>query len=86
MIFCFSGTGNSRYIAERLAAALQDSMINLNSKIKTHLVTTEKLNAVTGMIRSGFYNHLHFYNYNDLLLQMKGYLRRANRIPMKILG
>ena len=52
MIFCFSGTGNSRYIAERLAEALQDSMINLNSKIKTHLVTTEKLNAVTEMIRS----------------------------------
>ena len=52
MIFCFSGPGNSRYIAERLAEALQDSMINLNSKIKTHLVTTEKLNAVTEMIRS----------------------------------
>lgn len=52
MIFCFPGTGNSRYIAERLAEALQDSMINLNSKIKTHLVTTEKLNAVTEMIRS----------------------------------
>lgn len=34
MIFCFSGTGNSRYIAERLANALQDALVNLNDRIK----------------------------------------------------
>lgn len=34
-IFCFSGTGNSRYIARKLAEALQDSMVDLNRKIKT---------------------------------------------------
>ncbi len=34
MIFCFSGTGNSRYIAERLAEALRDSVVDLNAKIK----------------------------------------------------
>ena len=34
MILCFSGTGNSRYIAERIAEALQDEMVDLNAKIK----------------------------------------------------
>lgn len=29
-----------------------------------------------------FYNHLSFYSYEDLQLQMKRYLRRSNRIPM----
>lgn len=29
-----------------------------------------------------FYNHMSFYNYNDLLLQMKRYLNRSNNIPM----
>ena len=33
-----------------------------------------------------FYNHLNFYSYDDLLVQMKRYLRRSNRIPMTILG
>lgn len=33
-----------------------------------------------------FYNHLKFYSYADLQLQMKRYLRRANRIPMAVLG
>ena len=40
MIFCFSGTGNSWYIAERLADALQDSLVNLNAKIKAQGVKT----------------------------------------------
>ena len=34
MIFCFSGTGNSRYIARRFAEALQDTIIDLNAKMK----------------------------------------------------
>jgi len=33
-----------------------------------------------------FYNHLSFYSYDDLQQQMKSYLRRANRIPMSVLG
>ena len=32
-----------------------------------------------------FYNHLKFYSYEDLQLQMKRYLQRANRIPMAVL-
>ena len=33
-----------------------------------------------------FYNHLSFYSYGDLKLQMKRYLRRSNNIPMAVLG
>ena len=32
-----------------------------------------------------FYNHISFYNYNDLLVQMKRYLNRSNNIPMQVL-
>ncbi len=35
MIFCFSGTGNSRYIAKRIADELHENIIDLNEKIKT---------------------------------------------------
>ena len=40
MIFCFSGTGNSRYIAQRIAEALQEPMIDLNARIKANDTTT----------------------------------------------
>lgn len=33
-----------------------------------------------------FYNFLRFYSYPDLILQMKRYLNRSNRIPMQVLG
>lgn len=33
-----------------------------------------------------FYNHLSFYSYDDLLVQMQRYLLRSNNIPMKVLG
>jgi len=33
-----------------------------------------------------FYNHLSFYNFEDLKVQMKRYLNRSNRIPMQVLG
>ena len=36
MILCFSGTGNSRYITERIAEALRDIVTDLNEKIKAH--------------------------------------------------
>ena len=36
MIFCFSGTGNSRYIAQRIAEGLQEPMIDLNARIKAN--------------------------------------------------
>lgn len=33
-----------------------------------------------------FYNFLKFYSYEDLLIQMKRYLKRSNNIPMSVLG
>lgn len=33
-----------------------------------------------------FYNYLKFFSYEDLLIQMKRYLRRSNRILMSVLG
>ena len=34
MILCFSGTGNSKYVAKRIANALGDALVNLNDRIK----------------------------------------------------
>ena len=34
MILCFTGTGNSRYIAERIAVALGDELLSMNDRIK----------------------------------------------------
>lgn len=36
MVLYFSGTGNSRYIAKRIADALQVEVVNLNEKIKAN--------------------------------------------------
>jgi len=33
-----------------------------------------------------FYQFLSFYSYDDLLKQMKAYLKRSNNIPMQVLG
>ena len=33
-----------------------------------------------------FYNHLSFYSYDDLISQMKLYLKRSNHIPMQVLN
>ena len=35
MIFCFSGTGNSRYVSRRIAESLDKEIIDLNIKIKS---------------------------------------------------
>ena len=40
MIFCFSGTGNSRYIAKRIAEVLKDDIIDLNARIKARDTTS----------------------------------------------
>ena len=34
MILYFSGTGNSKYVAKRIADALGDEILNLNDRIK----------------------------------------------------
>ncbi len=33
-----------------------------------------------------FYSHLSFYSYEDLIKQMKSYLKRSNNIPMQVLN
>ena len=33
-----------------------------------------------------FYNYLKFYSYEDLLVQMKRYMNRSNKIPMQVLN
>ena len=33
-----------------------------------------------------FYSYLKFYSYDDLLIQMKAYLKRSNSIPMQSLN
>ena len=33
-----------------------------------------------------FYNYLSFYSYDDLIVQMKRYLKRSNNIPVSVLG
>jgi integrase family protein len=33
-----------------------------------------------------FYSNLTFYSYDDLIIQMKGYLYKSNRLPMQVLG
>ena len=34
MVLYFSGTGNSKYIAKRIAEAIQENAVDLNMKIK----------------------------------------------------
>ena len=33
-----------------------------------------------------FYSYLSFYSYDDLLIQMKSYIKRSNNIPMQVLN
>ena len=36
MILCFSGTGNSRYVAQRMADALGDTLLSMNDRLKAN--------------------------------------------------
>ena len=51
MVLYFSGTGNSRYIAERIAVALGDELLSMNDRIKagahSPVETDERLVIVT---------------------------------------
>ena len=35
MVICFSGIGNSKYIADRIAASLQENLLCMNERIKS---------------------------------------------------
>lgn len=51
MIFYFSGTGNSKYVAQRIADTLGDTLLSMNDRIKTHDISAveigERLVVVT---------------------------------------
>ena len=51
MILYFSGTGNSKYVAKRIADALGDEIVNLNARIKASdtspIETDERVIIVT---------------------------------------
>ena len=51
MILYFSGTGNSKFVAQRIAVALDDALVNLNDRIKASdtspVETGERLIIVT---------------------------------------
>ena len=36
MILYFSGTGNSKYVAQRMAEALNQSLLSMNDCIRSH--------------------------------------------------
>jgi len=44
------------------------------------------LDFLTAFVQQARDNFLRFYSLADLQLQMSRYLRRANRIPMAVLG
>ena len=44
MIIYFSGTGNSRYIAKRIADNIRDELIDANDKIKRRDTRTIQVN------------------------------------------
>ena len=45
MVLYFTGTGNSRHIAERIAHALNDTLISLNDRIKSGDITSLAVNG-----------------------------------------
>lgn len=51
MILYFSGTGNSKYVAQRMAEALNQSLLSINDRIRSHntspVETDERLVIVT---------------------------------------
>ena len=51
MILYFSGTGNSKYVAQRMAEALNQSLLSMNDRIRSHdtspVETAERLVIVT---------------------------------------
>ena len=45
MVFYFSGTGNSKYAAQRIAEALDEPLLSLNERIKAGDTTPVKVGA-----------------------------------------
>ena len=59
----------------------------LNSLDITHKLIKSRTRRHNGKVESSHRNdHQRFYFYNDLILQMKAYLKRSNNIPMQSLN
>lgn len=59
----------------------------LNSLDITHKLIKSRTPRHNGKVESSHRNdHQRFYFYNDLILQMKAYLKRSNNIPMQSLN
>ena len=50
MILYFSGTGNSRYIAKRIAQVTGDNLVSINDRIKNH--DTSRIETGTQLVIS----------------------------------
>lgn len=57
MVVYFSGTGNSKYIAERIAGSLQEKLLCMNERIKSgdtgSVKTRENLVVVVRLMHGG---------------------------------
>ena len=77
MILCYSGTGNSRYIAQRIADELQDNIIDLNEKIKTNNYSSIEIGDDVILVVLGVFQKLFpigFIKLNSLVQNVFGLL------------
>ena len=58
MVIYFSGTGNSKYITDRIAGGLQEKLLSMNERIKSgntgSVKTGENLIVVYRLMHGGF--------------------------------
>ena len=59
MIIYFSGTGNSRYIANRIADNIRDELIDANDKIKRRDTRTIKVNDILLSLHRHMHGEFH---------------------------
>lgn len=83
----FELTYGKKYPGFILSICFVITQISITSRYDRKLrVIMAKLKEATVMIRNFFYNHMSFYSYQDLMLQMKHYLNGSNNISMQVLG
>lgn len=81
--FCNTKNTNRIHIFDKLCSQLNIHHKTIRPKTPWHNGKIERSHRND---QERFYNHLQFYSYDDLLAQMKRYLKRSNNIPMSVLG
>lgn len=81
--FCNTSKTPRIHIFDRLCAMLHIQHKTIRPRTPWHNGKVERSHRND---QERFYNHLRFYSYDDLAVQMKRYLRRSNNIPMAVLG